>query len=153
MNQGPRWVRLIEKSRGQKSRATVPLKTYCVTFLPGETFLNLHLNKSGGKRILWQARLQVKYYYYILKCTREHFCRSATVSFLAIMLCKIISLLCNTLLLWRKMIASDGYRFVHTMRVTASFSCRSGNIRSVFEPASYRSEKIKITIMYNAVPF
>jgi hypothetical protein len=27
MNQGPRYVRLMEKSRGQKSRATVPLKT------------------------------------------------------------------------------------------------------------------------------
>ncbi len=26
MNQGPRWVRLIEKSRRQKSRATVPLR-------------------------------------------------------------------------------------------------------------------------------
>jgi hypothetical protein len=26
MNQGPKWVRLIEKSRGQKSRATVPLR-------------------------------------------------------------------------------------------------------------------------------
>ncbi len=26
MNQGPRYVRLMEKSRGQKSRATVPLK-------------------------------------------------------------------------------------------------------------------------------
>jgi hypothetical protein len=51
------------------------------------------------------------------------------------------------------MIASDGYRFVHTMRVTASFSYRSGNIRTVFKPASYRSEKMKITIMYNAVPF
>jgi hypothetical protein len=25
MNQGPRWVRLIEKSRWKKSRATVPL--------------------------------------------------------------------------------------------------------------------------------
>jgi hypothetical protein len=25
MNQGPRYVRLMEKSRGQKSRATVPL--------------------------------------------------------------------------------------------------------------------------------
>jgi hypothetical protein len=25
MNQEPRWVRLVEKSRGQKSRATVPL--------------------------------------------------------------------------------------------------------------------------------
>jgi hypothetical protein len=25
MNQGPRWVRLTEKSRGQKSRTTVPL--------------------------------------------------------------------------------------------------------------------------------
>jgi hypothetical protein len=26
MNQGPRYVRLMEKSRGQKSRATVPLR-------------------------------------------------------------------------------------------------------------------------------
>jgi hypothetical protein len=26
MNQGPRWVRLMKKSRGRKSRATVPLK-------------------------------------------------------------------------------------------------------------------------------
>ncbi len=28
MNQGPRYVRLMEKSRGQKSRATVPLISY-----------------------------------------------------------------------------------------------------------------------------
>jgi hypothetical protein len=28
MNQGPRYVRLMEKSRGQKSRATVPLIYY-----------------------------------------------------------------------------------------------------------------------------
>jgi hypothetical protein len=27
MNQGPRYVRLMEKSRGQKSRATVPLSS------------------------------------------------------------------------------------------------------------------------------
>jgi hypothetical protein len=27
MNQGPRYVRLMEKSRGQKSRATVPLRS------------------------------------------------------------------------------------------------------------------------------
>ncbi len=33
MNQGPRYVRLMEKSRGQKSRATVPLNRLAIKIL------------------------------------------------------------------------------------------------------------------------
>ncbi len=40
---GPRYVRLMEKSRGQKSRATVPLKLSAAAKLPGivTSFLGL----------------------------------------------------------------------------------------------------------------
>jgi hypothetical protein len=39
MNQGPIWVRLIEKSRGQKSRATVPFKvTLCIRYIDLHSF-------------------------------------------------------------------------------------------------------------------
>jgi hypothetical protein len=34
MNQGPKYIRLMEKSRGQKSRATVPLKPLLDTTAP-----------------------------------------------------------------------------------------------------------------------
>jgi hypothetical protein len=42
MNQEPRWVRLVEKSRGQKSRATVPLNVICG---------RIKMNKKIKKRV------------------------------------------------------------------------------------------------------
>jgi hypothetical protein len=53
MNQRPRWVRLIEKSRGQKSRATVPLnKTN--TVLQGEKTGNVPMYAKTR----WKMRLK-----------------------------------------------------------------------------------------------
>ncbi len=48
MNQGPRYVRLMEKSRGQKSRATVPLNWLILTWYLSNSFL-------------WNIFLTVKY--------------------------------------------------------------------------------------------
>jgi hypothetical protein len=46
MNQGPRYVRLMEKSRGQKSRATVPLSVLTVTL--SSTFCSLTVSVLHG---------------------------------------------------------------------------------------------------------
>ncbi len=54
---GARWVRLVEKSRGQKSRATVPLKQQNINFLVDGSFagffrtvwITLEVGKGGCK--------------------------------------------------------------------------------------------------------
>jgi hypothetical protein len=38
MNQGPRYVRLMEKSRGKKSRATVPLSMQLINLMDLENY-------------------------------------------------------------------------------------------------------------------
>jgi hypothetical protein len=61
MNQGPRYVRLMEKSRGQKSRATVPLSTLNGQSIKVSSFLLtkiffVYIRQAGQG--LWQG-LQV----------------------------------------------------------------------------------------------
>ncbi len=43
MNQGPRYARLMEKSRGQKSRATVPLSLFSLNILILDHFYQTYM--------------------------------------------------------------------------------------------------------------
>jgi hypothetical protein len=48
MNQGPRYVRLMEKSRGKKSRATVPLTYRIVIWLDDYVDLIVRLDDKDS---------------------------------------------------------------------------------------------------------